>query len=333
MTTADAEVTEDDWAGLTVLESKRRHYALDAYFRQSFADARDVLRDDLFAVLHAAGLVVLKPEAIAGRRGPAVLSYLAKNAFTPFLARPFALGRHTVTELWRYQWNAATLDKMEVAGRVNADRPVVFMVVRDDAGDAGLPAAVRLKTLKGAAAPEARRDPASLRSVLASPNRLLTFVHAADEPADVVREIGVFFDRDERRALYAAVRDTIGEDASAEAAALVAGAEETAPAVDFDPAAAWERIAAGAGAGATRDELDRMRAAFDLDGSLDWRRFDTLTARAGAAEWDVLTVATAAVENDVASREQLVSFALGDAQRWLGRRAPHPHGSRRGRTT
>ena len=65
-----------------------------------------------------------------------------------------------------------------------------------------MPATVRLSNLKGG--PDAAtRGAGSLRSALRSANRLFTFVHTADEPADIVRELAVFFDRDERRRLLA----------------------------------------------------------------------------------------------------------------------------------
>lgn len=312
------EVVDEEWPRLTVVPAKVRLYGIDPYFRQSFADGRRILGGTLFGLLHRVGLVVLKPESIAGRRGADVLAFLHDAGFTPVIARPFAFDRHMVTELWRYQWNAATLDKMEVAGRVNTGRPTVLMVVRDDAPVPGLPAPVRLKSLKGAADPAARTDPRSLRSVLRAPNRLITFVHMADEPADVVRELGVFYDTPARRELYAAVRDALGGNVAETARALVEAVERDAPRADFDVDAAWTRLLATARPrdAAAFDVLRQMHEAFARDRTLDWGRFAALCDAVGAEEWDVLGIATGAVESDLATREQLVSFGERDITRW-----------------
>jgi len=154
----DREATEADWARLTSLEEKRRYYAPETYFRESMWDAKAVLGSRVFPVLHRVTLLIFKPESLVGRRGRPVMRFLADHAFTPIWLAPFAYTREMLREVWRYQWNAATLDKMDVADRVNCRRPTLLLILRDDATERTLPAAVRLKQLKGAASPEVREE-------------------------------------------------------------------------------------------------------------------------------------------------------------------------------
>jgi hypothetical protein len=44
-----------------------------------------------------------------------------------------------VNELWRYQWNAATIGKMDVALRVNPGRPTTLLMLRDDVAPLKMP--------------------------------------------------------------------------------------------------------------------------------------------------------------------------------------------------
>lgn len=315
----DREATVADWAQLTSLNEKRRYYSAETYFRESMWDAKAILGPRLFSVLHRITLLIFKPESLAGRRVGAVMRFLAQHEFTPIHFLPFTYTRATMREVWRYQWNAATIDKMDVADRVNGRRPTAMVILRDDAAPRELPAAVRLKQLKGAASPEVREQE-TLRAAIGAPNRLITFVHTPDEPADLVRELGIFFDREGRRSLFTSILGSLEDDVTDEVVRVLERLQSEAQATDFDPEAAWRRILARAD-GQTRTALLGQRELFRESGKVDWEAFSAVAAAVGAEDWDVLAIGTAAVEYDDAGQEPFLTFDERGIDGWLGGKA------------
>jgi len=306
---------EDAWAFLSSLEEKRILYPRDPHFREALWDAEKVFDGEPFPVLHAIALLVIKPEALAGRRVDSILNFLAEHDFEPVYIQPFAFTRHIVRELWRYQWNAATIEKMDLVDRVNCVQPTAMLLVRDGQDPRELPATVRLKSLKGAALPEERSDD-SIRAALDSPNRMITFVHTADEPADLVREFGIFLDRGERRSLFETLRGQPPALDFARCRQQLKELEEDAPITDFNPDAAWLRICSRAG-GQDRDALAQQRAQFQQNGSIDWWAFLALAEKVGAEEWDVLSICTAVVEHEDAGYAPTIKFDQEGIMAWL----------------
>lgn len=190
------------WQLLTSLERKRKLYSADPYFREAAWDAAGVLGDRLYPMLQSTALLVIKPEALAARRLRKILNYIEANNFQLISYCLVQFSRYVVRELWRYQWNAATIEKMDLADRTLCSFPTgILLGLREAKWPRRVPAAVRLQSLKGAAAPE-KRDPGSIRAVLQAPNRMISFVHTSDEPADVLRELGVFLGRSERARFF-----------------------------------------------------------------------------------------------------------------------------------
>lgn len=314
MAVVEGVTSGGDWRRLSSLDEKWRLYARDPHFRESMWDARRVLGPDLFPVLHQIALLVVKPEALAGRRVDRIMGFAAANDFTPVQIVPFSFTRHVVRELWRYQWNAATIEKMGVADRINCALPTAVLLLRDDRRPRELPAAVRMKSLKGAATPE-EREPGSLRGALAAPNRMTTFVHSADEPADVVRELGIFFDRPQRQALLADLADGLASDLTGRCHARLKRLEAAAPETDFDPDAAWQRILSRA-SGATAEGLALQRDLYASAGAIEWWRFLDLAERARADEWDVVAICAAVVEHEDPGQAPRIAFGANGIERW-----------------
>jgi nucleoside diphosphate kinase len=311
-------VDPEIWPCLTSLDEKRRYYPIESYFRESLWDMQQVLGAQALSTIQQVTLLVFKPEALVGRRVERILQFLGQHQFGLIAWRPFAFTRHIVRELWRYQWNLATIDKIDLADRVNGALPTAVVVLRDETEPADLPAAVRLKTLKGAATPRSR-DPDSLRSAADAPNRMLTLVHTSEEPADVLRELGIFFDRPVRRSILREVRQAFGgiqtSDAAERCRDELKRLEERAPAHDFDATAAWQRILDLADAQA-RSQLLEQRRRLTLSGRLEWDRFRTLCSRIGAGEWDVIAVGADAVEHDLIGLSPLINFDTDGVGRW-----------------
>jgi hypothetical protein len=101
---------------------------------------------------------------------------------------PSRIDRVLAHELWRYQWDGASLDRIELACEALEVGTSLYTVWK--APEDPVPLAVRFCRMKGSRHPERRRRN-DLRTILGAPDRMLTAVHVPDEPADVVRELAV----------------------------------------------------------------------------------------------------------------------------------------------
>ncbi|HWT93549.1 MAG TPA: nucleoside-diphosphate kinase, partial [Solirubrobacteraceae bacterium] len=184
----------------TVVPLKAARYADEAWFREAWPDVLNAAGEGALRLVHDHAAVLLKPDAFAGRTALAAVRLLAGAGFAPVAARRVEVGRHAARALWLYRFNVATADRIVLHDQIFAAGPSMLVVLRS-AGDAGgVPATVRLTALKGSSRPE-RRSPEQLRSRLGVGNRLLNVLHTSDEPADLVRELAIFLDGAERRAL------------------------------------------------------------------------------------------------------------------------------------
>lgn len=276
---------------LSADRSKRDLYRLDTYAREGLRlfeqlGARDRLGDHTF--------VVLKPDAVAGRRCTLVLDTLAEEGFLPVAAAPVQFDPLLTREIWRYQFNAASEQRIAVVDHLLGSGPSLVVLLRDTlrtatAQEQQLPASVRLTALKGAADPNAAHG-RDLRTRIGRVNGLLNFVHTADDPADVVRELRLFGYRTGTQWIREGLRrpHPVGTPSDDPAKALLPALEERIPAHDLDLPAALRRLAGRAdGWGRLAAEhADRSRIAAWL-GALD-----ELPLPSGTARWDVLTVVT-----------------------------------------
>jgi nucleoside diphosphate kinase len=275
---------------LSVIARKRALFAVDSYFRDSWEDLCDLPADGIEAILRHHALLLLKPDAVAGRRLGAALAWLVEQG-TVVAAERVRLDRHTVRAMWQYQWNVASRDRRDLADLIGRAGDSLALVVRMPAD--ARPATVRLSAAKGAADP-ARREPWQLRHRLGNENFLLNFVHTADEPADLVRETGVLFDAPDRRRLYRQLLR--GADATAVARAAVRQLYERSPARDLSLAGLirrqYERLEGRTGPAAR--ELASALSATEAGLNADWRGLCDLAGRAGVPldDWDRVVLGT-----------------------------------------
>ncbi|MFE5871391.1 hypothetical protein ACFQ6V_22490 [Streptomyces roseifaciens] len=300
------------WRSLTVSATKTDLYAEDLYFRECWSDALDVLGAPAAApdgtapagtdparatadALAPLGLLSFKCDGMAARRAERTLRYLTDQGFSIVGSAPVRHNRHSMRELWRYNWHVYTTDRLALMTLMHSVTDSLLLMVRDDRHDPAVPGSVRLADLKGSADPGAR-GPEHLRTVLDPPNKIINFVHVADEPADICREIGIFLDRPARRALLAQVRSADTEAATRRARAEVARLEARIPASDFDLDAALERV----GPVTAADALTRLRFAASGGTRLSWEELVTLLDPAEPAVdvWDFVRIATEVLDAD-----------------------------------
>lgn len=282
-----------DWRQLTRLAAKQAAYSEDLYFRESWPEAVAELGDALASTLHRVTVLAMKPDAIVGRRSRPALDYLVEHGFQPLTARLCTLDRHAMREIWRYDWNVYTSDRLIFSSLWYVSTPMLFFVLLDPtAGPGTVPASVRLGALKGLADPQ-RRNPAHLRTQLRPPNRILNFVHVTDEPADLVREVGILWDRPERLEFWAEIQRLLDAGTlDPEVDQLIEAVESRYPEHDLDFDQALRRLA---DLGLTAAAEDRLRQATADGNHLHWAELVALLPES-AERWDVITVASTVLE-------------------------------------
>jgi hypothetical protein len=147
---------------------------------------------------------------------------------------------------------------------------------------------VRLSELKGSAS-KPNGDGTRMRELLGMPNRLLNFVHIADEPADIIRELGIVFDAAERRTVLDNIAQALDGSGKPDVAALASHLYGTVGEHDLDFGRSLERLVAS---GAMSPEAAaRMREAGGSR-SLTWSELTRAITLDEHNRWDFLTVGT-----------------------------------------
>lgn len=175
---------------------RRRLYPEDVYFREMAEQAGELDSQALRRILARGSFLLFKPEALAGRRIERALDYVAERGFEPLGALRVRIDPRTLREMWRYQLNAAPLSTVRAVDMIMAAADCLFVPMYDTYGPerTGESAAVRLSNLKGSTR-DLNTDLGHglLREELDCTIQCLNFVHAPDEPADLLRELAVLF--------------------------------------------------------------------------------------------------------------------------------------------
>jgi nucleoside diphosphate kinase len=290
-------------AALSCVPAKREYYGSDVYYLESAEQLTEMLAaaapgrpgGDLidFAGEHA--VLLLKPDAAVTRQLLPAIDWLNDNGFRIVAARRCRLTRTAARALWHYQWNLSTVYRRRLADGLLGSTDSLVLLVRPET-KAEVPASVLLTELKGPTNPE-EREPGQLRFLLGRYCYLLNLAHTADEPADVLRELAVYFGTGDRAAVYADALSGLDQRDRARALARELYAEAPARDLDFRPAAA--RLAGAAedmlaADGLTESLRGPMRAAL-AESSVrpeTWRPLLTLIWSHDLAFdlWDMITV-------------------------------------------
>lgn len=303
---------------LTVDDAKRALFGADAWFRDGWDDLQRLSppgRAVTVAQQHA--LVLLKPDAIAAQLLHRSLDWFEDEGADIVGSAAVQLDRQSLRAMWQWQLGASTRDRRDLADAIVTVGPSLLVVLR--LPPAGTPATVRVSASKGPADPT-RRRPGQLRSALPGGNFLLNFVHAADEPADLARELSILLPADAREAMIGGFADGgPAGGAPAAARALATALHDAAEPHDLDFAATLRRLGGrletltgGRPAGAQADAVARL-ADVRAGRSRDWRRFLAALREAGvrASAWDEIVIGTTLMDHS----EPGVEPVLGSVSR------------------
>lgn len=178
-------------------ERDRLHrYERDTYFLEAIAEWPANEEPASLALL------LVKPETFVGHRLEATLDFLAEHDFVILTWREIMFSRHLCRALWLHEWWHVSLTRMALVQALMQAGPSVVLILEDPDASVDRTGSNRLQALKGPTIPS-RRQSHQLRARLDSPSMMLNFVHTADGSAELIREMAVLFDADERRELFA----------------------------------------------------------------------------------------------------------------------------------
>jgi nucleoside diphosphate kinase len=316
------------------MAAKRAFYGVDSYFRDSWEDACDCLGAALDEFLSSHATLLVKPDAVASGRVEPTLDWLLDQGATIVAAERCLLTPHVIRALWQYQWNKATRDRRDLADILMPATESLLLVVRRETTDE-VPYTIELSHAKGPADPAERR-PGELRYSLGNENYLLNFVHTTDEPADMVRELGILVDGPTRRSVYRSVVERVDDRDRARRQA-----EDLArqvPRQDFDLGRRLARLAEAARAQPPSPGREAFLATLDAvesGRSHDWRALCEQAESAGIEvdRWTRIVVGTHLMTAAEPGREPILDGVTRED--WLGAGAELPGGNhdRRGHLT
>jgi len=282
----------DLWRTLTVVPDKRRAYEEDLYFRETWSEWLALGGGmDSAPSLASVALLCAKPDDVVGRRLEPMLAYAVEHGFKPIGAQTFGLTRHSMREVWRYDWHVYPSDRLAYCTLWYTSADTVAFLLRDARPVGYVPASVRLSQLKGNAIASRRRGD-ELRSVLKSPSSVLNFVHVPDEPVDIIRELGILFGYEQRRRLMNLILQPQAPDGTAAARAAIQQLEQRYQPHDLDRDASLQRLVRIGALSAAH--AGRLAACIESGTRLSWAELCTIIdpAHPRIDRWDFLSIAS-----------------------------------------
>jgi len=188
---------------LSRFSKKADIYRQDFYYEMSISCALDILQDNVLPCLSNIALLIIKPDAEAMGRIPLIIQLLSSSGYEIAYMRELHITHTQTTELWKYQWSAASIDRIIVNEKLMEMGHSFLLILKNRQYTASInhPLSAFLTKQKGSADAELR-SAEHFRSVLKPLNIILNYIHTADEPADVVRELGILLSADELLNMY-----------------------------------------------------------------------------------------------------------------------------------
>lgn len=181
------DLKDVDWNFLTKSEDKINIFSLDPEFRLVY----NLFKDEIINLSTNYSLVLFKPECFTNKNAFTNCINILNSKFVIVDYKFFVFNNNISSLLWRYQLNRATLDRLRLLFVFQNNLPGLVLIVKKREND-NIPCSIMLSNLKGSGFKK-NYDPSKLRSQFTPENPMINFVHASDEPADFIRELGVLF--------------------------------------------------------------------------------------------------------------------------------------------
>lgn len=228
---------------------------------------------------------------------------MADSGFTVVAVEVPNLTRFHWREMWRYQLTTATVDRLTITDLVLSGPALMVVLHKTEKLD--VPASVWLSQRKGISDPVSQA-PDCFRRTLRQPNRIFSYFHVADEPADIVRELGILLEPESRLRVFRAMAE--GQSQPNDHARLSRALEGSdASARTLDSASALDAVAAALQSG-PRDELTKTAATAALADiarmrsgeRISWRQFTAALAeaRVDVDRWTLARIGAAFIVYD-----------------------------------
>lgn len=188
-----------DW--LSCFPAKLECYAADEYFPGGWATLTEIHRQGVFPSerLWTIGSVLFKADTMLRGSGLRGIRFLEEQGFEIRAVREVCFSGARVEQFWRYSLGRLSRERVELLKALQKLSPSLYVLVESADQGTRLPCSLRLTELKGQV-DVARRHAGNLRYAMGDPqSAFFNFVHTADEPADLIRELGLLFDAAERR--------------------------------------------------------------------------------------------------------------------------------------
>ncbi len=245
--------------------TKRHYFAQETSYRETWALIQDMAGRGANAAWSRHTYILFKPDAVVSHAVRKGLALLAECGFEALACAPLSITRHQLRELWRFDMNKVPVERLAAADLLFSAGEALVVLLRDPTGSG---ASERLRDLKGHAK-SANRAPDQLRARLGAGDFLLDFVHSPDEPADMVRELGLLLTR-RQLAHFVSVMTGAASAEPAEVVAMAGAMEGQVGHHPLDLSASLGRFAAAFG-DRPRPEIARPTPAPLQAGAADWQ--------------------------------------------------------------
>lgn len=195
---------------LTRTPTKASLYQRDPFFREAAYHFGAAVEDQIPSAIFKITLVVLRPDCLIMSKGLNLLQLIEDCGFSVLIYRVKSISRVMMRLMWLYPFSHASVDRLHVLDRLFDLAPSVILLVWNRCSGPDWPASVNLSLRKGPADP-VNRPGHDLRTILESPNRILSLFHVSDEPADVLRELGILFNFYERAELFRCILSSVND--------------------------------------------------------------------------------------------------------------------------
>ncbi|GEM_PF-7092056 len=182
---------------ITNYRAKIYRYTQESYFQEAWYNFCEYFSESEISNLDNYMFILFKPDAALGRCIARTFCYMEKLGFDPIFYKLLRLTRHSIRELWRYEFNTSSVQRYSVIDRLlqNANSMFVLFkrrIVTDTS------ACAFINDIKGPSLCRERKAH-HIRSVINAHDGTLNFIHTPDETIDFIRELGVLFDESDRK--------------------------------------------------------------------------------------------------------------------------------------